>query len=60
MGRVGTGRANARDLAGLGHSLERSISVSATLASLESQTFKGSIKFLNLHKVVERNFKLLK
>ena len=48
MGRVGTGRANARDLAGLGHSLERSISVSATLASLESQTFKRLYQVLEL------------
>ncbi|NLO24024.1 MAG: DNA mismatch repair protein MutS [Fibrobacter sp.] len=40
MGRVGAGRANARDLAGLGTSLLKSITLSASILSLDSPIFK--------------------
>lgn len=47
MGRVGTGRANARDLAGLGNSLERALTVAGSIASLNSSAFKRLYKILS-------------
>ncbi len=40
MGRVGSGRANARDLAGMGKSLVRATGVAAVLATLRSPVFR--------------------